>query len=176
MNKNFSLIISGIALAAVVWFAVDRYVVQKPVAYIRLQKVFGEFEMSKEYEKKLSVVKNARQTIIDSMTLNLKSIARQVEATGEKDKILVGRYLDARDALLQRKEQFDEDNTATLQEYNNEINKQISQYTQDYGKEHKFKIIFGADGSGTMMYAEDNLDITEKVIQYINKRYAGKRN
>lgn len=36
-----------------------------------------------------------------------------------------------------------------------------------------YRYIFGAEGSGVLMYADERNNITKEVIEYINARYKG---
>jgi outer membrane protein len=44
---------------------------------------------------------------------------------------------------------------------------------QDYGKKHGYDFIYGAQGSGNLMYANGQKNITDEVLKYINERYQG---
>lgn len=49
----------------------------------------------------------------------------------------------------------------------------INDYVKEYGKKHNYKIIFGASGSGTIMYADDAADLTVEVLEGLNAEYQG---
>lgn len=55
--------------------------------------------------------------------------------------------------------------------YISELLAQINKGVQDYGREKGYHHILGAEGSGTLMYADSTLNITEDVLLYLNKRY-----
>ncbi|WP_418501220.1 OmpH family outer membrane protein [Flagellimonas sp.] len=50
----------------------------------------------------------------------------------------------------------------------------VNDYIKEYGAEHGHKIIFGAMGSGNIMYAKEATDITKDVLEGLNNRYNGK--
>jgi outer membrane protein len=54
-----------------------------------------------------------------------------------------------------------------------ELWKQINEYVQQFGKENHYKVILGANGTGSLMYSDKALDITPELTSYINSRYAG---
>ena len=62
--------------------------------------------------------------------------------------------------------------------YTNNIPSQVwvrlNSYLKEYGKQQNLKIIFGTSGNGNIMFAEENINITEQLIEYINERYEGK--
>lgn len=49
----------------------------------------------------------------------------------------------------------------------------INDYVKEYGKSHNYDIIFGATGSGTILYAKDAADLTEEVLEGLNKEFEG---
>ena len=50
----------------------------------------------------------------------------------------------------------------------------INDYVKEYGKKHRYQIIFGASGSGNIMYADEGTDLTQDVLKGLNKEYEGK--
>lgn len=57
--------------------------------------------------------------------------------------------------------------------YDEQILNQLNQYVKDYAKEEGYDIIYSADGSGAIMAASDDMDITDKIVAYLNERYKG---
>jgi|SRR5690554_1019896 len=47
----------------------------------------------------------------------------------------------------------------------------INDYVKEYGKKHKYKIIFGASGSGNVMYASETSDLTKEVLEGLNSEF-----
>jgi outer membrane protein len=50
---------------------------------------------------------------------------------------------------------------------------QVNAYIEAYGKKYHYKIIFGANGSGTIVYGTDAIDITDTILKGLNKEYNG---
>jgi outer membrane protein len=49
----------------------------------------------------------------------------------------------------------------------------INDYVKEYGKEHSYRIIFGASGSGNVMYADEASDLTDEILEGLNSEYKG---
>lgn len=64
----------------------------------------------------------------------------------------------------------DEDKKATQTVIND-----INDYVKAYGKKNGYKIIFGASGSGNIMYADEATDLTEKVLEGLNADFKGEK-
>jgi outer membrane protein len=172
--KHLSIVSLVCAFAAL---AIGGYAVytslESKVAYIDLQNVFNDFEMTKQYKKKLEAVVGARKNIADSLQLNLKAKSRSIDAAAKASDQDVEDFVYNKEYYIEKVKQFQEDNLALKQQYDAEINKQITQYIKDYGEKSGYRYIFGADGSGIVMYAEQQDNISKEVTEYINKRYNG---
>ncbi|HYG53227.1 MAG TPA: OmpH family outer membrane protein, partial [Flavobacteriales bacterium] len=69
---------------------------------------------------------------------------------------------------------YDEENQKVNADYDAQIIKQMNIYIKEYGDANGYDMIFGSLGNGTVMQAQASMDVTEPVIKYINKKYAGK--
>ncbi len=83
---------------------------------------------------------------------------------------------------LMRKEQdlrmFSENAASKLQEDQNKFNEQlfdkVSKYLKEHTKEKSYKIVFNFTKGSGILYANDSLDITEEVLEGLNKQYKEK--
>lgn len=83
---------------------------------------------------------------------------------------------------LMRKEQdlrfFSENAAAKLQEDQNKFNEQlfdkVSKYLKEHTKEKSYKIVFNFTKGSGILYANDSLDITNEVLEGLNKQYKEK--
>lgn len=80
-----------------------------------------------------------------------------------------------RNYILRKKKSFEEDNEKMVKQYDENIIKQLNQYVKDYGEKNKYQFIYGADGSGNLMYADSTYDLTKKIIEYVNERFNGEK-
>jgi outer membrane protein len=144
-------------------------------AYVDIAKLYDGFSLKKELESKYQNVESKRKTITDSLKLQLQVFAKQLEASGAKDKKQLDEFYKMRTEYQMKDKQFNEDNQALSKQYTEQILKQINQYVVDYGKKSGYDFIFGANSNGTIMYAKEKKDITSEMIVYINERYSGKQ-
>lgn len=123
--------------------------------FILNQRVFNEFEGTRQLETKLEQLKRTHQQNLDSLGYFLKV---------ESSETLMLKYED-----LNR--QYTLDEKAISEKYTAAIWKDINQYIAEFGKEKHCDFIFGANGNGNLMFANEVHDVTDEVIQYVNKRY-----
>ncbi len=174
MNKLtwIAMIMSLAALLVAVGSWIDARQ-QSKVGYIELVKVFNGFEMTQQYKKKLEAVLMNRKAITDSMELNLRALSRSMNTSGKPDARKMAGFEYERQLYAEKAQRFEEDNQALKQQYDGEINKQLNQYIKEYGEKHSYRYIYGADGSGVLMYAKEGDNLSEDVMKYINERYKG---
>jgi outer membrane protein len=173
MKTKSIAFVCGIILATCAGIYTTVKLLQPKTGYVDLITVYNEFSMKKELDTKLQDIQAQRKNIMDSLTLQLNMLAQRAELAPAEDSL---RYLYAqqRQYYLMQQQQFEEDNLATAQTYQEQIWKQINDYVVIYGKENDYSYIFGADGSGSVMYSEDGNDLTEEMKVFVNTKYEGK--
>jgi outer membrane protein len=145
-------------------------------AYVDLGRLYNEFSMKKELEGQLKAVSLTRENQLDSMKLDLTVLAKNIQSGDSiKTKPLRMDFLAKRQQYALKNQAFTEENDRVSQAYDDEIWKQLNQYIKDFGKENGYRYIFGAEGSGAIMYADDGDNITDLMITYVNAHYKGKQ-
>lgn len=131
--------------------------------YVLLNDIYEGFEMSKETKKKISAVEIKRNMMLDSLKLEVY----KAEKSGSKE------FEYAKQYYFFKQQEFEKSNQQIQEQFDEQIWKQINQYVTEYGKENNYQYIFGANGNGSIMYVSQNDNVTEKVLEYINKKYKG---
>lgn len=147
---------------------------QEKTGYVELNKLFDEFKLKKELQGELEKIKTVRKNITDSLEFELKVMVKGIQAEGQKDKAKLGEFEVKRQQYMEKKKQFEDDNETVGKQFNDQIIGQLNQYVKDYGEKNGYDYIFGADGSGFLMFSKEKRNITEEVKKYINERYKGK--
>ncbi len=172
LKKNVIFIISVLLLSCLIVFISKSYFKPK-TGFVEIKELYNNFNLKKELEKKFMEVKNARQKIMDSLLLDIKFTENKLKSDKKNNQVMV-EFQNKKDFFLQKKQSFEEDNLKLSQQYDAEILSQLNQYVRNYGGEHHFEYIFGTDGNGFLMYAEESKNITKEMVEYINKNYQGK--
>jgi outer membrane protein len=145
------LIINGV----VIYMVLQKH--DKRVAFVVNQKLFNEFAGKKELEKKLSDLRTRNNKTVDS----LWQLTRQTSVIELRQSYQV---------QIERIKLMEED---LANQYTADIWKRINEWVSEYGKANHYDYVLGAAGNGSLMYAEEGNDITESVILFVNKKYAG---
>ncbi len=141
-------------------------------AWVDVKKIYNEFSLKQELEKKYKQVETERKNILDSLELDLNLIARELNKTKPSNEQIKAFEMQ-KETYLYKKQQFTQENEQTQQTYNEQILTQLNQYVKDYCKEKNYDFVFGADGNGSLMYSKETKEITADVIVYINNKYKG---
>lgn len=168
-TKIFFIVTLSTSLLIIVYLLNNH---NKEIAWVDINQIYSEFEYKKELQIKLEQTQNARKYILDSLELELKLLQNNLSRNSDKS-ILIEQFNQKRQNYLSQKEIFEEDNRMMIKNYDNQIINQLNQYIKDYGEENGYDFIFGADGTGSLMYANNESNITKELKEYINQRYKG---
>ncbi len=141
--------------------------------WIDLPAVYKDFNYKKEMEAKLIKTEEARKHVLDSMEFELRVLSEEINAEGQKDKKKIEVYRYKGEDYMNKKKLFEEDNYVNKTKAEEQILNQLNQYVRDYGVKNGYSFIYGADGTGTIMYGDKATDITEQVKVYVNEKYKG---
>jgi outer membrane protein len=149
-------------------------------AYVDINKILEGYKRTKivqsDYEKKAKVL----SANVDSLVLNwqkeLKIYEKEQAKYTKKERSLKQELLATKQQQISNyqqavQQQIEEEDQKATQTIINDLN----DFIKDYGKKSGFKIIFGAKGSGNIMYANSASDITEEVLEGLNREFEGAR-
>jgi outer membrane protein len=169
---NLFFLLSLIGLSAYLSFG------KYQLAYVDSNKLLNEYEGMKAaravYEKKAV----AWQANIDTLTVEVQDAIKAYEKDSRgmtsKEKELSKQLINSKQEKLinyQRaiKDQAQQEDYKATQAVLADINA----YLKEYGEKHSYKIILAATDAGNIVYAQESMEITEDVIEGLNKRYAG---
>lgn len=166
--KKIIITISALILALITGFIIYNSI--EKTAYVEMNLIYNEFEMTKSMESEYDKVIKNRNSILDSLKSELQLMAA-IKMTPQQEKV----FLLKRQQFLEKSEKFEGDNEIIKQEYVNKIWSRLNGYIKQFGDENGYDFIFGANGQGNIMYAKDSKNITKEVSLFVNKRFNGLR-
>ncbi len=134
----------------------------KPAAYVDLNQVYQNFDLTKELTEKYDHVKSLRKIHLDSLEVEILKLDKESEKYN-KYASLYGSY----------QQDYTQEIERLGLQYDDQIWKQINTYVKDFGSHSKYDIILGVKGEGQVMYGAQDLDVTDEMLTYINKKYEG---
>ncbi|MEL6809714.1 MAG: OmpH family outer membrane protein [Bacteroidota bacterium] len=177
MNK-LALPVSILALAATV-FSFFYFQSSSELVYVDVNKLVDGYARTKVEKSKFETKAQQLQANVDSLIGNWQEELK----TYEKERAsMTKKELELKQELLSNKQQQigqyqqaiqkqiqEEDQKATQTVVND-----INDFVKEYGKKHNYKVIFGASGGGNIMYADDVSDLTDEVLEGLNKEFNAK--
>jgi outer membrane protein len=165
------LVLLVLNLGGVISIGVFMLATQKKTAFVDLGKLYEGFELNKQRQTELQSMSIQFKNTLDSMALEIQSMESSLQAnydriTDEKLQVKKMNYYKIEENMQAKLEE-------TKVKSDEQIWLQINTYTQEFGKEKGYDYIYGGNGTGSLMYANDSKDISEDVLVYINKKFAG---
>lgn len=132
------------------------------IVVIDVIEVFNEFQMKKDLEKRVEapLAKIAGQ--VDSM----KALVQQAERSG--DETTYNKYMQS---LFQMQQEAQSAYELSDKNINEQVWKRLNPLIDEFGKKNNYKVIIGANGMGTVLYNEEQVDRTKELIRFINNAY-----
>lgn len=149
------------------------------VVYVDSQKLVngyqGMLDARKVYQQKATAWKANIDTLANEVQQQIFKYEKESSKMTQKERELstelirtkqkqLGEYQQAMNAQAQQ-----EDSKMTT-----DVLVQVNAYLKKYGESNGYKIILAATEYGNLAYADEALDITEEVLNGLNKEYAGK--
>ena len=150
------------------------------LVYVDVNKLIEGYSRTKiakaEFDKKATTMKSNIDSLMTGWQKELQAYEKERVSMSPKE-------LKLKQELLQNKQQQINGYQEAIQKKIQEEDKKVTQtvindindYIKEYGKNHSYKIIFGASGGGNIMYAEESTDLTQEVLKGLNKEYEGKK-
>ena len=176
MNKNVGIVLiaSGfvVVIALLLWikFTTPR------IAYVRSGKIvegyFGMKESRKQFENRVVEWQSNIDTLTNNFQKNLNTYNHEVTKLSETEKKRRENLLEMEQAKVEQYQQAiekkaEDEEKKMLQGALNQINS----YIEDYAASHGYDMVFGVTLSGNILYGKESIDITEEILNGINKAY-----
>lgn len=147
------------------------------IAYIETAKLMVGFSEAAQAERELKAENEKWQTELkvlqDTLAAHVELMSKEYDrATPQRKKELQ----DILSASNQKVNNFNQANIAKMEKLHSEkmkgVIEKVNIYVQEYGKKHRYSIIFGTVQGGSILYGNNaRYDITEEIIKGLNARY-----
>lgn len=127
-----------------------------------------------EFEKKETAMRANVDSLLSNWQQELKNYEKERASMSRKELELKQELLGNKQQQINsyqqaiQKQLQEEDQKATQTVIND-----INDFVKSYGKEHGHRIILGATGSGTIMYADEGADLTDAILEKLNASFNG---
>ena len=172
MKKKTIIITTCVVLAfmSILSFAVVK---QPKVAFVHVQEIYNDFEYKKELEGKFETIKNSRKRILDSLEIQINALGQNIQNSEINKEMNIQNYQYLVTEYQSKQKTFTEDNENLSQKYSEQIWSQLNQYIKEFGELNDYDFIHGTDGSGSMLHAKKEYNVTTQLKDFANERYQG---
>lgn len=177
MNKlSFPLALIALILSV---FSFFYFQTTSKLVYVDVNKLLEGYKRTKvvrvQFEEKVKTLNANVDSLMTDWQKELKTYEKERSKMTKKELELKQELLGNKQQQINNyqqaiQKQIQEEDKKTTQTVINDIN----DYVKEYGKEHGYKIIFGASGSGNIMYAGEGTDLTQDVLEGLNAEFEGK--
>jgi outer membrane protein len=165
-NNIFTIVNSILFLILLIVFFLTLTKEKEQIVYVDNIRLFNGFNMTKDLNQINGQKINLQKKKLDSL-YNVYEILRNNNQTDKLGGLEI--QLKAEDEELKVM------NKNFSYETGQAVWKRLNEYVKEYSVANKYRIVLGTQGSGNVMYAEDDMDITEHLINYSNKYYEGEQ-
>jgi outer membrane protein len=163
-NTQTILIIINVILILIVSSCLIKNFIRtgSQTVYVDNEKLFDNFNMTKELKRLGEKEFNSKKTITDSLYKKINSS----EIPLSEKKVLMQKFMQSKEELEQFNQNFAVEETT-------KIWSRIHSYTAEFSKENKYQLVIGSQNKQSVLFADENIDVTNKLLIYINKKYEG---
>ncbi|HYF68644.1 MAG TPA: OmpH family outer membrane protein [Ohtaekwangia sp.] len=177
------LILISITLALFILIGINAYLFYfrtgPKIGYVRSSELINQYAGTVEARAKFERKKSAMLANVDSLKLHLSQaqyklrnfsteLTREERTEKENELSQLQQQFFQYDAAIGKK--IDEEDKVMMTAVLNQVNSYIESYAQDQG----YDIIMGTTLSGSLLYGDKALDVTDEILGHLNTSY--KRN
>ncbi|MCK4751071.1 MAG: OmpH family outer membrane protein [Bacteroidales bacterium] len=151
---------------------------QNKMAYVDVGLIMKDYKGMKAFEQHMEdetvQLRKEIESLIEPYQLKIEAYYKDVGQMSE------ARRNAAELALQEEQAAINEQQDKFMQQLEDQrlegleaINQEIAVFVEDYAKSKGFQIVFGTMGTGTVIYGEDKLNVTQDVLSELNRLYGG---
>jgi outer membrane protein len=198
--KNTNYVISGVLAVAVLILFIMQFSGNKaapisgknvtsnadslrlPIAYFHIDTLLMNYNFAKDLNEQITrKQENARANLTQQMR-NLETEINEFRYKAQNGAFLTQARAEQEQERLMRKQQdlqnleqkLSQDLLEETQRMNEQLRDTIMLHLKEFNKEKKYQIIISSDATNPIFLAEEKYNITEEVVEYLNKRWSGK--
>ncbi len=149
------------------------------IAYVDVEELMKGYDETKSMESDLKAKQDKLKFSLDSLALGFQQKVDDYQKKAGSMSAPSRQQLEQK--LMQEQQQIQgqqQQASQMLQKLSQEsfdaLSKKVDSFVAEYAKDNGYKIILGTNGKGTVMYGDEDLNVTEQVLEKLNKAYKKK--
>ena len=152
------------------------------LAFVNIDSVIIKFDMFNDKREDLFTKQKSAEAELNSKGTQYEKAARDYQEKASKGLITRATAAEMEKALLQQQQDLvslRDKLQSNLVEEEQVMNRQVIEYITKFLEENKseynYQYIFGKSFGSVLLYSDSSLDITQKVLDAINKKYQAEK-
>jgi outer membrane protein len=163
-------------LGAIAFLFFLHYSSQRSYAYVDAQKLVNGYkgmqDARKEYEAQVIGWRANLDTLRGEMQAKVKEYQTKKDHIAARERRLMEELIDSKQQqYLDYEQAINNKISAADKQLTSKVLGKVNDYIRRYGKSNGYDIIMAATQYGNIVYAKDKMDITNEVLQGLNKGY-----
>lgn len=168
--KNFVLVV-------LVMFAFMSCQQSQKIGYVDNTVLINDYIEKKDIETQLQSKIDAFQKRTDSMRqafqLEINEAEIKARSMSQSKIQKLSKDLQDKETALSQRVQFEQQQIAQeSQAKNDSLIKKVKNFVKDYGSKNGYSFILGSNEAGSVMYGKDDKDLTQTLLDLLNKQYS----
>jgi len=149
---------------------------QTKVAYIDIEVLMNEYEATKEMETLFSQRQDLISKQLDSLQAPFQQKVQDYYANADrmsdKKRMETEQALQQEQQILQaRQQQASQELQLENQKSSELLTQRVDSVVEIYANSKNLDLVVGTSGKGTVLYGNENLDITQEILEILNAEY-----
>ena len=152
---------------------------QMPVAYLNLDSLLANYTFAQEAQDKLMTKQEDARLKLNTKARTLQNEMADFQRKLDNNAFLSRERAESEANRLQKKQQdlqeleakLTNDILAENQSLNLQLRDTLDNYLKEYNADGKYQIIFANQANDNVLLAQPGYDITNEVVEALNKRY-----
>lgn len=149
-----------------------------PIAYVQLDSLLNNYNFSKDINEQLIRKEESARATLNQKERQFNAAAQTFQKNAQNNAFLTQERMQQEQQRLAQMEQdyqkaaadLSQDYALEQQRLNIQLNDTIKFYLKEYNKDKNYHMIF-TNVVSDILYADKKYDITNSVIEYLNKQY-----
>lgn len=147
------------------------------LVFINIDSIDAQLQIVKDLRKDMAAAKTRSEASLKAQYKALETefikaqedskYYTQEQATKKQNELMIKEQ-----NLMKLEQELSEKLLKEETEKNKELQKTVQNALKDLQKSNQYSFVFGYNGWGNLIYANDSMDITKEVVEYINKKGA----
>ena len=148
------------------------------IAYVHIDSLVNGYDLYNDEMTKLMAKTNKYEQELQSKAKSIERRMMELQSNYEKKLVTPTRAQEISQNLQAEQQkllELREQQSMELQDDNAQImgrvGDSVKSYIKEYNKSKGYKMIISNQGSSTLLYADENMDITQDILKALNERY-----